>query len=348
MDCHTYIKNDAGGSHVNPTPVPTSPAGRRPGLARLLLGMLGGLLLVACTPELQAPMRVGTNAWPGYEPLYLARDLGYYPDGAVRLVEYASATEVIQAYRNHAIDAAALTLDEVLQLVQDGHRPHVVTVLDYSDGADALLATRRVRTLAGLHGKRVGVENTAVGAYLLARALQAARLPRSAIQVVPLEIQEHELAFVSGTVDAVVTFEPVRSRLLHQGAHVLFDSRRIPGEILDVLVVRDDFIETRAREAHQLVDGWRRAVLYLRSEPQDAARRMAPRLGMSAEEFLAALSGLRLPDLDENRRLLGGHEPALRIPAQHLAEVMRSEHLLHSPVAIDALLDARLLSGPAP
>lgn len=293
-------------------------------------------------------MRVGTNVWPGYEPLYLARDLGYYPDGAVRLVEYASATEVIQAYRNHAIDAAALTLDEVLQLVQDGHRPHVVAVLDYSDGADALLATRGVRNLAGLRDKRVGVENTAVGAYLLARALQAARLPRSAIRVVPLEIQEHELAFVSGTVDAVVTFEPVRSRLLQRGAHVLFDSRRIPGEILDVLVIRDDIIETRTRESRQLVDGWRRAVLYLRNEPQDAARRMAPRLGMNTGEFLAALNGLRLPDLDENRRLLNGREPALRTPAQRLAEVMLAERLLHSPVAVDALLDARLLTETQP
>jgi NitT/TauT family transport system substrate-binding protein len=342
------IENNTGGSPVPPIPPPRSRTARRAGLTQLLIGLLGGLLLAACTPEPQTPMRVGTNVWPGYEPLYLARDLGYYPDGAVRLVEYASATEVIQAYRNRAIDAAALTLDEVLQLVQDGHRPRVVAVLDYSDGADALLATRAVRNLAGLRGKRVGVENTAVGAYLLARALQTARLPRSAIRVVPLEIQEHELAFLTGSVDAVVTFEPVRSRLLRHGARVLFDSRHIPGEILDVLVVRETVLESRAREARQLVDGWMRAVLYLRSEPHDAAARMAPRLGMNAREFLATLNGLRLPDLDENRRLLNGREPALRAPAQRLAEVMLAERLLHSPVTIDALLDARLLAETRP
>lgn len=332
---------------MKPTPAHTWPAGWHAGLSRLLLGVLGGLLLAACTPEPQTPLRVGTNVWPGYEPLYLARDLGYYPDGAVRLVEYASATEVIQAYRNRAIDAAALTLDEVLQLVQDGHRPRVVAVLDYSDGADALLA-RGVRNLAGLRGKRVGVENTAVGAYLLARALQAASLPRSAIRVVPLEVQEHELAFLNGSVDAVVTFEPVRSRLLWRGARVLFDSRHIPGEILDVLVVRETVLEGRAREARQLVDGWMRALLYLRSEPHDAATRMAPRLGMNAREFLATLNGLRLPDLDENRRLLNGREPALRAPAQRLVEVMLAERLLHSPVTVDALLDARLLTEAQP
>ncbi len=61
-------------------------------------------------------LSVGTNVWPGYEPLYLARSLGLYGQAPIRLVEYASATQVIRAFRNGAIDVAALTLDEVLLL----------------------------------------------------------------------------------------------------------------------------------------------------------------------------------------------------------------------------------------
>lgn len=55
-----------------------------------------------------------------------------------------------------------------------------------------------------------------------------------------LEVDEHEGAFGSGKVDAVVTFEPVRSRLLARGAVQIFDRRQIPGEIIHVLVMRTD------------------------------------------------------------------------------------------------------------
>ena len=47
------------------------------------------LACVGCTPDPEPILRVGTNVWPGYEPLYLARDLGYL-DESIRLVEYSS------------------------------------------------------------------------------------------------------------------------------------------------------------------------------------------------------------------------------------------------------------------
>jgi len=42
-------------------------------LAPLILSVL-----FACSAEQESPLRVGTNIWPGYEPFYLARELGYY------------------------------------------------------------------------------------------------------------------------------------------------------------------------------------------------------------------------------------------------------------------------------
>lgn len=312
------------------------------------LGLLSLLALAGCAPDAEPALRVGTNIWPGYEPLYLARELGYYSDAEVRLVEYSSATEVINAWRNSAIDAAALTLDEVLRLAQDGHQPRVVAVLDVSSGADALLARRSIASLAALRGRRIGAENTAVGGYLLARALAAAGLSRRAVETVPLEIHRHEQAFARGEVDAVVTFDPVRARLLARGAHTLFDSRRIPGEIVDVLAVRPDLLDRDPGRARVLVDGWRRAVDQLRRDPQSAAQRMAPRLAVSPAEFLASLDGLHIPDLAENRRLLAGPDAALLRPARQLAQLMLEQRLLHSPVAVEPLFDARLLAEAAP
>ena len=62
------------------------------------------LLNIGCHKEPTALVRIGTNVWPGYEPLYLARELGYYKDLNVRLVEYPSASEVIRAFKNKNLE----------------------------------------------------------------------------------------------------------------------------------------------------------------------------------------------------------------------------------------------------
>lgn len=146
--------------------------------SRLLCRLLGLLLtltvlvLGACPNRTTSPLRLGTNVWPGYEPLYLARDLGYFDTTAVTLVEYLSASEVIRAFRNQALEAAALTLDESLLLLQHNIPVQVVLVTDISHGGDVVLGAPDISPFTALVGKRVGVEASALGAYVISRALE--------------------------------------------------------------------------------------------------------------------------------------------------------------------------------
>ena len=73
-------------------------------------------------------------ARPGRDELWIAER-----PGRVRLVGYPSATEVISAFRNHSLEAASLTLDEALQLIDSGLPIKVVLIHDVSDGADVIL-----------------------------------------------------------------------------------------------------------------------------------------------------------------------------------------------------------------
>src|SRR5690554_1162347 len=140
-------------------------------LRRTLLLLLPAWVLAGCLSAPEEPLRLGTNVWPGYEPLYLAREQGDLSAGQVALVELLSASEVMRAYRNGAIDAAALTLDEVISLRAAGLRPVVVQVTNISAGADVILVRQNVERMQDLRGKRVGVEATALGMYMLTRAL---------------------------------------------------------------------------------------------------------------------------------------------------------------------------------
>lgn len=315
---------------------------------RLLTGIVILLTvqgLAGCTPEPPEPLRVGTNLWAGYEPLYLARDLGYLHGQPVKLVEYPSATEVIRAYRNGVLEAAALTLDEVLMLVDRGMAPRVVLVMDVSHGSDAIVGRAELRGLEDLRGRRVGAENTALGAYVLSRALELAGLSPADIELVPLGIHEHVAAFEAGRVDAVVTFDPERSRLLAAGARQLFDSSQIPGEIVDVLAVRPEVLARRGEALRGLLKAWFRALDYLSTRREDALRRMVARQGVAPSALDKALQGMVIPTPAQNLAMLGGESPALASTARRLTAVMRERGLLAGPVDTTQLLAPGPLEG---
>lgn len=129
------------------------------------------LCATACTPSKPEPLRIGTNLWPGYEPLYLARDKQQFDDSRYLLFELTSATQVMHAFQKRKIDIAALTLDEALLLEAEGIPLKVLLAMDYSNGADAIVASPNIHSMHDLKGKKIGVENTALGAFMLNRAL---------------------------------------------------------------------------------------------------------------------------------------------------------------------------------
>lgn len=300
------------------------------------------VVVTSCTKVTQ-PLRVGGILWPGYESLYLARSLGYYPEGTVQLVDYPSSTELSRAYRNGDVEVAALTLDETLLLAETDPNVRIILVTDVSYGADVILAKPEIQRLQDIKGRRVGLESTGLGAYVITRALNQVQMSSQDIEIVSLSIAEHEAAFQQGLVDAVVTFEPVRSHLLAKGAKLLFDSTQIPGEIVDVLVVREEILRDRPDAVKALAQGWFRAIDYLKQNPQDAAKRMAPRENITPEEFLSMLKLLRIPDLKENQQLLGNRQSSLFQGAQKLSKTMLDNRLLKQAIEPSALFDASVV-----
>ena len=243
------------------------------------------IALAGCNSEPPTLMRIGTFTWPGYEPLQLASAEGFYGRHNVRLVEYSSATQVARAFRNGAIEAATLTLDETLRLVEQQAHPRVILALDASNGADVVLGQPDVHALEDLRNRRVGFEPTGVSAYMLARALDHTGINPQDVTLVPVEADEHSRAFREKRVDAIATFEPHRSHLLAEGANLLFDSADIPGEIFDVLVIHDSVLEQNPELAPVVVQGWEQAVRLINDRPEQRAAWLSKRLGVEPSQL---------------------------------------------------------------
>lgn len=307
------------------------------------LAVLGLTMLTGCHPAPQKPLRVATILWPGYESIHLAQSLGYINPQSIRLVEMAHNGQASMALRNATADAAMLTLDETLYLLQDGVDLRVVLVMDISNGADVVMARPEITTLQDLRGKRVAVENGGVGAVMLDAMLEAANLKIGDIIVVSKTGNEHTDAYIKDMTDAIVTFEPMRSTLLKQGAHILFDSSRIPGRIIDVLAVRADVMSEHKQALLSLVAAHFKALDYQTSQPQDAARRLAPFLGVKENEVSAQYDGLKLPTLADNQALLAGTSPILKTSTANLANLMLQHKLLQRSVNTEHIAEPMFL-----
>lgn len=309
---------------------------------QLLAGTAGVGMLGACSRQ-EPLLRVGSNMWPGYELLYLAESLKLVDSRQIRMVRMPSATVVLQALAGGLIDAAGLTLDEVLTASANGVKLAVITVIDQSLGADAVIAKPEFSAPGGLRGKRICVEKTAVGAVMLHTFLKQSGLSPDEVTLVYATVDEHLELYQSGKVEGVVTFNPVVPKLEQLGGVRLFDSARMGGQIVDCLAVTEEALGRNPEGLRALLSGFFAARDRWQNDPASVTGLLAAGLEIAPEELPTAYEGIDLPDLAANHRWLGGTEPRLEQSAATVRDIMLEARLLDVKVPVKGLAVPRFL-----
>jgi NitT/TauT family transport system substrate-binding protein len=312
---------------------------------RQLLASAVGLSLTtlgACQRS-EPLVRLASDPWVGYCGVFLARELGYFNSTNLRLLEMTSGSNSLMALASGQVEAATLTLDEWLMAREGQLDLQAIMVFDESAGADVVMVRPGITRLEQLRGQRVALDESATGALVLSRTLDLAGLRPDDVVKRPLAGPAQVDAYANGEVDAVVSFEPYATHLARLGAHRLIDSRRFPGVIMDVLVARANALAASPEAFRQLLAGYFLALGVLQNSAAQSAALMAPALGISAQEFTAALKGVHLMSLVDNRRLIDGASPGLYPMAQSLATLMLRSGLLKTLPGLDGVIDSRFL-----
>ena len=286
----------------------------------ILLSLL--LLLASCSNNQK--LSVASHVWPGYEFMFLARNLGLIDSNLISLHETQSASETLQLLKEGKVDGGALTFDEVIRARNDGIDLVVVLVFNISAGADVILAKTSISELSDLKGKRVGVEVGSVGSIMLDQLLKKANLTTQDIEVIEATNDEYLDIWQKDQVDAVITYEPISGKILKLGGHQIFSSQEAPNLIVDVLAIKADALKNRESIEH-LINAHFQAKQHFSTHHQDALYRLAPRLGVTADEVDDVFKGLLLPDYQNNLRLLSGDNPELLHSAKLLSNILKMQ-----------------------
>lgn len=308
-----------------------------------LLATLLFASLAACDETPERPLRFGSTIWPGYEPPFIISEFNSEADETLIPIQFLSATEVTQAFRNGALDVIALTLDETITLEAMGADVVIILIADISNGGDVILAREGINSVKELAGKKVAVESTALGAFMLTRALEKNDMVVQDILPILTTSDRMVGIYTEGDVDAVVTFEPHRTKILRLGAKEIFTSKDMPGEIIDVVVVNRSLLETRPEALKKFVDLWLEAVEIINTTDRADAL-IARRNQLTAEEVRESYEGLTLPNRFANQVFFKNDASKITTLTKRLEKVLFKNHLIQHSIKVDQLYDGRFVA----
>lgn len=245
----------------------------------------------------------GLNLWPGALPFVVAQERGYFEEEGLHVNfnkadDYGTALGDLQNGKN---DIATISLIDAMLGVSKGETYRVVSIIDYSNGADGIVAKKNIIDIRGLKGKKVAVELGANGEYMLRAVLKKAGLSLSDIKIVNLSSKESAQAFIDGSVDSAVVYEPDLSRAVSIGnGKKIYTSADDPSLIADVIVAKKEYIDARPEYIRAFVEAQYMATQYINDNPVEAYALGAKFFGVRPDDFRVMMSGVKLLGQSEN------------------------------------------------
>jgi len=164
----------------------------------------------------------------------------------------------IEAFTTPSVDACVMTNMDCLTIpVAGGISCSAIIVGDYSNGNDALIVRNNL-TIPQLKGKKVNLVQFSVSHYMLSRALDMNTMTDDDVKIINVSDSDIGPAFIANKdQEAVVTWNPLVMEIMKTpGVKKIFDSSQIPGEILDLMVVKTKVLQASPELGKALAGAW--------------------------------------------------------------------------------------------
>ena len=237
-------------------------------LIRSLLSFALLLLLTAAPQGSRAAERTSFNiAWSiyvGWMPWDYADRSGILQKWAskygikIKLTQVNDYVESINQYTAGTFDACAMTNMDMLTIPAAGGVDSTALIVgDYSNGNDGIVLKGKGKKLEDIKGQKVNLVELSVSHYLLVRALSGIGLRERDLKIINTSDADIVAAFATPSTTAVVAWKPQLSEVMTApDAQLVFDSTKIPGEILDLMVVNSAVLNANPKLGKALIGAW--------------------------------------------------------------------------------------------
>lgn len=207
--------------------------------------------------------RLAWTIYAGWMPWPWAAEHGIVKKWASRygieidVVQVNDYAESINQYTAGAFDALTVTNMDALAVPAVGGVDTTSIIMgDFSNGNDAVILKDKT-ALADIRGQKVNLVQFSVSHYLLDRALSTVGMRERDVTVVNTSDSDMAAAWRTAGVTACVTWNPIVNTILaDKAAHSVFDSSKIPGEIMDLCVVNTATLRANPKLGQALAGIW--------------------------------------------------------------------------------------------
>jgi NitT/TauT family transport system substrate-binding protein len=258
------------------------------------------LLVAATAPDAHAApktrFKIAWSIYVGWMPWGYAHDEKIMKKWAdkygieVEIVQINDYVESINQYTAGQFDGCVMTNMDALTIPAAGGVDSTSLVVgDFSNGNDGLVLKGKTK-LEDVKGQKVHLVELSVSHYLLARGLSSIGLTEKDVTVVNVSDADVVAAFGTPDVTAMVTWNPQLSEIAKApGATMVYDSSKIPGEIIDLMVVNTATLADNPKLGKALVGAWYEIMGLLRDKGEK---------GTAARTAMAKASGTDLAGFD--------------------------------------------------
>jgi NitT/TauT family transport system substrate-binding protein len=217
----------------------------------------------------------------------------------IKLTQVNDYVESINQYTAGTFDACVMTNMDMLTIPAAGGVDSTALIVgDFSNGNDGVVLKGKGKKLEDIKGQKVNLVELSVSHYLLVRGLATVGLRERDLKIINTSDADIVAAFATPASTAVVTWKPQLSEVLASpNAQLVFDSSKIPGEILDLMVVNTATLKANPSLGKALVGAWYEtlALMFQNDAAGKAAQAsMAKASGTDAAGFASQLATTRL------------------------------------------------------
>jgi NitT/TauT family transport system substrate-binding protein len=269
--------------------------------------LIAAFLLTACggasTPSAPVQINFAYDYWAGYYPGLIAIEKGYYAESNldVKAIKPENTDSMMGDFLGGKYDFMAISMGDLINLTQRSDDLYFIIVSDESAGADAMMASPDIKSVADLRGKSVGFNQGGFAEVFVMTVLKQNGLGPGDVNIVDMDASEVPAKLRDGTIQAGETWEPYVTEAKKDGSTALFTTKDTPGLILDGIAVRGEFARQHPEAVQAFVDGWFKAVDFWLANPQEGNAAAAK---ISGDDPAAiSLEGIGLKTLADNQSL---------------------------------------------
>lgn len=296
------------------------------------------------------PFVLGVSPMSGWYGWYGVEETGIFEKNGVnvKIQFFPVYSDSLTAFYSGQVDGICIAASDAIAPLNEGVDFKIVLVNDNSSGADGLVVKDGISSIADLKGKTVTTEVGTLEHMFLLKMLKDNEMSIDDVNFTNMTINDAGPAFIAGSVDAAVLWEPTLSMAVEQGGTLLYSTESEPGLIPDTLAVRQDVIDNSSDAVQAVVQSWfdGEKLLDARDGAFLEATIKGAELGM--DEYQTMLDGVTLFDKAMNEETFKDGEDftslvyTLEQSAQFLMDTKMIDKI---PEDVTAILDDTYIKG---